>query len=817
MNSTSWNDLLTNETRLRRRSSLRSVAPRDLLALTRSAMGASHADSLLEADSPLRSISHDFLAQHGMRRTGGSIDMLPWQPSWLELGGYPVGESSARRVRRQQVRSVEADDFYLRTLGRASYRTPGQRLAARCAVSTSSRDVLTCVLPTGSGKTDVFLLRAVQLRPRQTVVIVPTVSLALDLERRVRELRSSASQFAYHGALGDADKATFRERVRSGEQWLTITSPEAACTSLAKALEQAATAGRLGLLVIDEAHIVAEWGDDFRLEFQTLATLRRRLEEVAPTGRAPATILLTGTLDQHGYNALRRLFPGRNEVLVSDQSTRPEPEWWSSKCDDEDTKRARLLEAVAHLPRPLLIYTSLHSSPRSTTVADVHSWLSEAGYRAIRGVAGASRTDARIAAVTGLRLASPNAARDVDIVVATSAFGMGVDIDDIRAVIHVCLPESVNRLYQEVGRGGRDGRATTSLVLWTEADLDVAKGLAEAKQITGATAWIRWERLRLGRVRDRRVTVDLTTPHPGVSYPFSDANRYWNLQTLLGMQRAGMIRIEWPDPPAVSLDADDDELADAFARQRNEIDVSVLHSDLVESRFVERFNRERSEVVSIGNASYGSALEMVQELDATGQRSCLSARLSNHYRFVDQHTGLVPVTVDCGGCPSCRQAGTSLRRHRQHPYASGRLSATNLGLEELFGSNNVCCVEKRPLDPELEEAFFRRLTRRRTVRLVGSSDLEGPRRAVDDSAIVWWESANQFYQREMDPTDVLTVLLTDEIADDEKLFQALTRLERLSYGIVYTSPKRVDPEDRRFLLVERYPLKWTLETVLSRL
>ena len=85
-------------------------------------------------------------------------------------------------------------------------------------------------------------------------------------------------------------------------------------------------------------------------------------------------------------------------------------------------------------------------------------------------------------AVRGLRLVG-DIAEDLDIVVATSAFGLGMDIPDVRGVIHLCVPESVDRLYQEVGRSGRDGKASVSMVLWTDSDAMVARGMAEARLI----------------------------------------------------------------------------------------------------------------------------------------------------------------------------------------------------------------------------------------------------------------------------------------------------------------------------------------------
>lgn len=815
MNSILWAQLVETNDRLRRRLASDTAPLREILVLTRDALYASQQRDVGVAGAPLEHVSDQLLGEHGLLRTDGLISAVPWRPTGIESGRFNVGQASAKRLPRQPVRSVNADLFYRRTMGREAYRTAGQRLAARSAVSAGPGDVLTCVLPTGSGKTDVFVLKSMLLRPRQSLVIVPTVSLALDLERRVREITSLMDPFAYHGGLSDGEKDEFRSRIAGGEQWLTITSPEAACTALSSSLKDSATAGRLGLLVIDEAHIVAEWGDDFRLEFQTLAALRRRLEQLAPPGRAPSTMLFTGTLDQHGYDTLRELFPGNSEVLVSDQSTRPEPEWWSSKCVDEEEKRLRLLEAVAHLPRPLLIYTSLHKSTRSTTVSDVRKWLIEAGYQHQLSVVGSSSGTQRAEAVAGLRLSSTDPSHDLDIVIATSAFGMGVDIDDVRTVIHACIPESIHRLYQEVGRAGRDGCASTSLMLWTDDDLAVAKGLAEAKQISGATAWIRWQRLRHGEVKSDRLTIDLATGHPEVVYPFSDANLFWNMQTLLGMQRAGMIRIEWPEPAEVRLDASDDELTDAFARQNNSIDVTVLQGDLTETIFVKRFNSKRHGLKMAGLATHQSVIEIVRREQQPEEPVCLNRHLADSYRIVDAELGVVPVGVNCGGCTACRSQVRANQAPPPAPYSSGRFVSPNLGLDDVFRSNSTICVTN-DAGRDLADVFFRRISQFRTLRLVGPETDKTTVNAIDRTSTCWQESPNVFMKLVSDPTDVLTILLADSI-DDQTLREILPRLEQLSHGIVYSASNRVDPNDHRLHLCERYPLMWSLESVLRKL
>ncbi|MDT5018906.1 MAG: ATP-dependent helicase RecQ, partial [Mycobacterium sp.] len=230
--------------------------------------------------------------EHGFRHLDGNVwKAEPWLPQWLDPLGVAPDYALANRANRRPIWSSRADPLFTATVKHADYRSPGQMSAVRAVSVAQSEDSIIVVLPTGSGKTEVVLTRALQERPRQTCVIVPTTSLALDLERRVRTLTGDNTLTAYHGDLTDAQKGDFLERVRSGTQWLVVTSPEAACTVLERPLLTAASEGRLAMIAIDEAHMVAEWGDAFRPAFHNLAGLRRRMLRVAPVGKRPITVM----------------------------------------------------------------------------------------------------------------------------------------------------------------------------------------------------------------------------------------------------------------------------------------------------------------------------------------------------------------------------------------------------------------------------------------------------------------------------------------------------------------------------------------------
>jgi superfamily II DNA helicase RecQ len=132
------------------------------------------------------------------------------------------------------------------------------------------------------------------------------------------------------------------------------------------------------------------------------------------------------------------------------------------------------MEAIHHLPRPLILYTTLrdHAEGRFEK-------LRFAGFRRLRMVRGGDLSDA-----DGDQILRDWQNRSVDIVVATSAFGLGMDQAEVRSVVHACLPETIDRYYQEVGRAGRDGKAAAALLVSTPEDLGTAETLAKERLIS---------------------------------------------------------------------------------------------------------------------------------------------------------------------------------------------------------------------------------------------------------------------------------------------------------------------------------------------
>lgn len=164
---------------------------------------------------------------------------------------------------------------------------------------------------------------------------------------------------------------------------------------------------------------------------------------------------------------------------------RAEPGYWFSFSQYPSTRERHVLEALRYLPRPLILYVS--------TLENASFWLQR-----LRGVG-----FQRLAAFTGKaadidrqHLIEEWNNNQIDIMVATSAFGMGVDKSDVRCVLHACLPESLERFYQEVGRAGRDGYSSVSLSCVTADDFGIAESMLRSERITMDKALPRWEGMR---------------------------------------------------------------------------------------------------------------------------------------------------------------------------------------------------------------------------------------------------------------------------------------------------------------------------------
>ena len=613
--------------------------------------------------------TRDCWREHGINAIHSSGDAFlisasAWQPEWLGSSDDGMfADAFTDKLVRQETRCA-ADPFVQNASGFTTYSSPGQREAVRAAFLMPEGDTLIVNLPTGSGKSLVGQAPALVQREdgQITVFVVPTVALALDQERAMQALFTKKDptrqpwRLAWYGGLSKEDRAGIRQCLRNGTQRILFTSPEALTTSLLGAVSDAAANGMLKYFVIDEAHLVTQWGDAFRPSFQVLAGLRSSLLRLAPRGFR--TLLLSATFTEETVEILANLFgPPERVQMVSAVHLRPEPQYWFYKAESTQQKEMRVLEALRHAPRPFILYV--------TERKEVARWgqvLTGNGLQRIARFDGGTPDKER------QRIITDWAANRLDGIVATSAFGVGLDKNDVRTIIHATIPETLDRYYQEVGRGGRDGKPSVSLLVFDDSDWELPKRLATPTIISNELGFGRWEsmwRSRRPTSDDNLWGVNMESVREGLPGS-SDENVKWNLRTLILMARAGLLALEIE---ANRLDQDVETGEDASSilsamanirvrlRNHGHLDRSIWEKAVVASRHrtLESASRNLALMLELLPNSLQSAQQIGREVGET---------LGILYRITSEPWS-VQVSRVCGGCPRDRfQVG------RQTGYAA---------------------------------------------------------------------------------------------------------------------------------------------------
>lgn len=310
------------------------------------------------------------------------------------------------------------------------------------------------VLPTGGGKSLLYQLPA-YLLPGAVLVVSPLISLMQD---QVDRLRKNGEKRVVMLSGQDSGQTRSQQLAQLGTAKFIFASPELlASPTVIQVLKRLP----LCLLTIDEAHCISQWGPDFRPEYLLLKQLREQLGE-------PVTLLLTATATPRvRQDILQKLgLPSSEVTMVLRSVNRPNIFLAVQELARSDDKPVALLKLVNSLPGAGVIYFA--SRRLATTTAEwlhEHSHLTVAAYHA--GMSAADR----------FRVQQQFMVNQVQVICATSAFGMGIDKDDIRFVIHYHLPTSLENYVQEIGRAGRDGEQSVAVLLYSPGDEQLARQL----------------------------------------------------------------------------------------------------------------------------------------------------------------------------------------------------------------------------------------------------------------------------------------------------------------------------------------------------
>src|SRR3954453_12818005 len=328
---------------------------------------------------------------------------------------------------------------------------PGQHEAVAAVVER--RDVL-AVMSTGYGKSAIYQIAAL-LIPGATVVVSPLIALQRD---QVTELQreQAGGAAAVSSMVGEDARREALDELSDGSLEFLFLSPEQLSNDAVLAEVAAACPS---LFVVDEAHLISEWGHDFRPDYLRLGAV------VDAVGRPPV-LALTATAAPPVRDEIVERLAMRSPEMIVRGFDRPEIYLGVEHFHAEHAKREALLSRVVEEPKPGIVYAATRR-----LAEELAGDLAGHGVSAVAYHAGLSRR-ARTAAQDAFM------ADEVDVVVAPTAFGMGVDKPNVRFVFHAEPADSVDSYYQELGRGGRDRQDARAVLFYRSEDLGLRRFFA---------------------------------------------------------------------------------------------------------------------------------------------------------------------------------------------------------------------------------------------------------------------------------------------------------------------------------------------------
>lgn len=345
------------------------------------------------------------------------------------------------------------------------------------------------ILPTGAGKSAIYQLAGVMIGG-STVVVSPLIALQVDQVQHIDNNGLPAGAVLNSHTTVAERKRIFEGLADGSLEYLLLAPEQLTGGPTLEALQ----ANPPGIFVVDEAHCVSEWGHDFRPDYQKLGKV---IDTICENGKRPRVLALTATASRMVREDILRQLNMKDAVTYVARFDRPNIDLRAEICPDVETKDRLLPMRIKELNDSLggsrsvgIIYVATHAATER-----VKELLNENNFVVTTyhgGMSKAERDARQQEFMSG----------EIPIIVATSAFGMGVDKPDVRWVIHYDVPDSIDNYMQQIGRAGRDGEASAALLLYRDADLGLQKSLS---------APLKLEADKVADVLDA-LRKDLTTP-----------------------------------------------------------------------------------------------------------------------------------------------------------------------------------------------------------------------------------------------------------------------------------------------------------------
>lgn len=422
---------------------------------------------------------------------------------------------------------------HLAPFGLRQFR-PGQQEVIRAVLS---RQDCLCIMPTGGGKSLCYQLPAIA-RSGLTLVVSPLIALMKDQVDALQSLGISATYI--NSSLTLPEQRERMDQMAAGQYRLVYVAPERLRNPL---FVERLRATRVELLAVDEAHCISEWGHDFRPDYARLGLLRQRIG-------SPPTIALTATATPVVRADVLQQLQLRNPQTFITGFRRTNLHFEVITAHSQTDKMNELLEFLEATPGPGIIYAATRK--RCAELVDA---LGDAGVK--RKVA---FYHAGLAPDERRRVQEAFMADRVQIIVATNAFGMGIDKRDLRFVVHYNIPGSLEAYYQEAGRAGRDGERSRCLLLYSWADRRIQEFFIESSYPPPEIVQEVYDFLReLDQdpiemtLEEIKETLNLPIANEGVSACEKLLEKCGALERLDSRQNMGAVRIDSELPTLVDL------------------------------------------------------------------------------------------------------------------------------------------------------------------------------------------------------------------------------------------------------------------------